>query len=242
MRIELAGVPAEVICQHPQNEAFLREYRTDREPLFRVEPTAADLERMGRGMDRIARRDGAPPRPWASAFLENIAIHDLLAERLLDRDVLLMHGSALCMDGEAFLFTAPSGTGKSTHSALWRKVYGDRVWMINDDKPFLRLDGETVTVFGSPWDGKHHLSRNASAPLRGIALLTRSGTNRIEPLPASAGFEILMRQSYAPPEKPESAKAIALKARISQAVRFYRLYCTMEPEAAEAAHDGMTEG
>ena len=83
------------------------------------------------------------------------------------------------MDGAAYLFTAPSGTGKSTHTRLWREVFGDRVWMINDDKPMLRISENLVTAYGTPWNGKHHISRNASAPLKAIVQLNRGKENII---------------------------------------------------------------
>lgn len=96
----------------------------------------------------------------------------MLAAALLYYNILLMHGSALCMDGEAYIFAAPSGTGKSTHARLWREVFGDRVWMINDDKPLVRVEEERAFVFGSPWCGKHKLGCNGSARLKAVVELT----------------------------------------------------------------------
>ena len=81
----------------------------------------------------------------------------LLAEKPTAYNVLLMHGSALCMDGQPIVFTAPSGTGKSTHTRLWREMFGSRVWMIYDDKPMLKITGEGVWAYG------HTLERKASS-------------------------------------------------------------------------------
>ena len=79
------------------------------------------------------------------------------------------------MDGEAYIFTAVSGTGKSTHAMLWREVFGERVRMINDDKPLIRITPEgKAVVYGTPWDGKHHLSKNSAFPLKAICWLTRA--------------------------------------------------------------------
>ena len=114
-------------------------------------------------------------------------LHALLAEKLVAYGALLMHGSALCMDGNAYIFTAKSGTGKSTHARLWREAFGDRVWMINDDKPMIRVD--EMRVYGTPWDGKHHLSRNASAPLKAIVKLERAEENRVAPLAKADAFQ-----------------------------------------------------
>ena len=159
MLIEIAGVPGEILCKCPENERFFKDYISNKEPLFVVEPSEENLQRIQASCDRMNDEAGFPRRQRAEKYLENSAIHALLAEKLTEYDVLLLHGSALCMDGEAVIFTANSGTGKSTHSRLWRELFGDQVWMINDDKPLLRIGEESTCVFGSPWEGKHHLSR-----------------------------------------------------------------------------------
>ena len=138
MLIEIAGIPAEVISRYPVNELFLKEYVTDRAPLISIIPTEEDLAKIQTDFDRMDKAEGRPAHRRSGAYLENNAIHALLAEKLVDFDVLLVHGSALCMDGKAYIFMAPSGTGKSTHTRLWREVYGSRVIMINDEMNFLR--------------------------------------------------------------------------------------------------------
>ncbi len=240
---ELAAVPVRIRCRFEQNRAFLRDYLSEREPVFSVEPTEEDLARIRVRLERQAEKDGLRPRRYSAAFLENNAIHALLAEKLVSHNVLLMHGSALCMDGQAYIFTAASGTGKSTHTRLWREVFGGRVWMINDDKPLLRIgeDGRT-TVFGSPWDGKHHLSRNASAPLRAIVSLYRGAENRIEPLSPARAFPELCRRAYLSQERANAEKILDMESRLISSVSFYRLYCNMEREAALVAHEGMNPG
>ena len=104
--VELAGVPVEIRCRYQDNKTLLREYLTEKEPLFTVAPGEEDLLRMQGDFDRMDRAEGIPPHRRGDGFLENNAIHALLAERLVDYDVLLMHGSALCMDGQAIVFNA----------------------------------------------------------------------------------------------------------------------------------------
>ena len=118
--------------------------------MFTIEPTEDDLARIQRGLDRIAEAEGNPKEQRSDSFLENNAIHALIAEKLVEYDILLFHGSALCMDRQAYIFTAPSGTGKSTHARLWREAFGDRVWMINDDKPLIQVQDGKAMVYGSP--------------------------------------------------------------------------------------------
>ena len=237
MVIEIAGVPAEVICRYAENECFLRAYASDRTPVFTVAPRDGDLMRVQEDFDRMDEAEGVPKHRRSEAFLENSAIHTLLAERLTEYGVLLLHGSALCMDGEAYIFTAASGTGKSTHARLWREAFGNRVWMVNDDKPMLKITAGGATVYGTPWDGKHHLSRNASAPLKAIVMLRRDTTNHIEPLSKADAFPELMRQSFRSQSAP--ARSLALVRRLLDAAELYSLGCNMSPEAARVAWEGM---
>ena len=243
LTIELARVPVEIRCRYPANERFFAEYLSDREPLFVIEPQDTDLEQTRLDFEKTAEAEGQPKPRYSRAFLENNAIHALLAERLLDQRVLLMHGSALCMDGQGYLFTAPSGTGKSTHSRFWRETFGDRVWMINDDKPLLRIEQDgSVRVYGTPWNGKHHLSRNDSAPLRAIIHLTRSETNSIEPLAKADAFPVLMSQCYSSHTAARMLRVLELEKALLQNVDFYTLRCNLDPEAARVAWAGLSRG
>lgn len=237
---EFAGVAVRICCRHEENRAFLSDYLSNRDPVFAIEPSEKDLEAIRVRLLQQAEKDGITQPRLSEAFLESNVIHFLLAEGLVHHNVLLMHGSALCMDGEAYLFTAASGTGKSTHARLWRELFGDRVWMINDDKPLLRVGTDGITeVFGSPWDGKHHLSRNASAPLKAIVSLQRGTENSIEALSSAQAFAVLRRRAYISSDRDTAEAILALENRLITAIPFYRLVCNMECEAARVAWKGM---
>jgi len=238
-RVRLADVPIGIRCVHRENKSFLSEYLTDKEPLFSIEPKPKDVMRAQTEFERLDLAEGREPYARSDMFLENIAIHRLLAERLTEYGVLLMHGSALCMDGAAYIFTAPSGTGKSTHARLWREMFGERVFMINDDKPMLRIRDDGVTVYGTPWDGKHDLSRNASAPLRAIAVLKRAAENRIEPLSKEDAFPALLTQAFVSDHPEVMHRIMALEKQMLDHVAFFTLHCNMEPDAARVAYEGM---
>lgn len=236
---ELAEIAFKVQCAHSETRLFLRDYLTQKEPRFTVAPGDADLQWAREEAERRDAAEGRSPRRRSDAALECLALHRLLAEKLPDYDVLLMHGSALSLDGIGCLFTAPSGTGKSTHAALWRQVFGDRVVMLNDDKPLLRVRADGVTVCGSPWDGKHHLSRNASAPLRAIARIERAAENRVVPLSRAEAFPVLLTQAYASRDPRVMTRILGLEQRILDRVPFFALRCNMEPEAARLAYAAM---
>ena len=238
--VEIAGVTARILCDLPENYDFFLPYQTEKAPQFTVTVTPEDV---GFSLAHLERYFGK--RPWSDAFLENVSIQSVLTRRLMEYNVLSMHGSALCMDGEAVIFAAPSGTGKSTHASYWRETFGERVWMINDDKPMLRVENGKALVYGTPWDGKHHLSRNASAPLRAIVKLERAEENRIEPMNRADAFQLLMTHVAVVRRGPMrligavKLRAMALETALLDAAEFYRLGCRMEPEAARIAWEGL---
>ena len=154
-------------------------------------------------------------------------------------DTLLFHGSCISVDSKAYLFTAKSGTGKSTHTQLWKKWFGERAVFINDDKPLLKISAQGVTVYGTPWDGKHHRSTNTSCPLKAVCILTRNTENSIQRIDKKAALPMLCQQSYRPCSPIGTQKTLALVDRLGSSVPLYRLGCNMEPEAALVAYHGM---
>jgi len=243
MVIEIAGVPVRITGVDPQYEGFFDDYLSDRPPDFELCPTQADMDRVKEDLDQMFIARGSRPPTWYNeGFLQNNAIHALLAERLIDYGVLLMHGSALCMDGQAYIFTAKSGVGKSTHARLWREAFGDRVWMINDDKPMLRVGDHSVLVYGTPWNGKHRLGRNACAPLKAVIGLSRAEDNSIRPASSIEGFQLLVKYAYSPRDPAAMKKVLALEQQIVRLAEFYTLQCNLEPGAALTAWQGMNAG
>lgn len=238
--IELAGVRADILCRHPETAAFFRDYRCEGPADIAIDPTDEDIRRMEARLREQAARDGRPEAALPPWFVERDAIHGRLAEALIDRDVLLVHGSAIVLDGEAYVFMADSGTGKSTHTRLWREHFGRRAWMLNDDKPMLRLAGDGVLACGTPWDGKHHLSRNASAPLRAIVRLTRSAENHVEPLTRAEALAVVLQYGFRPEDADRMRRVLQLGAALVRRTDAFRLGCNMAPDAARAAYEGIT--
>ena len=151
----------------------------------------------------------------------------------------MFHGSAIAVDGVAYLFTAKSGTGKSTHTALWRQVFGERAVMINDDKPLLKLTPEGVLVCGTPWNGKHGLGCNKMVPLKAICILERAEQNAITPMDAADVLPMLMQQSFRTGTTGGTVLLFDILDKLTKRVQLYRLGCNMDPQAAIVAYEGM---
>ena len=134
----------------------------------------------------MIRQDRFKPEYYPPNTPEDLFVYmesaRLFAFHLLKHDGFYLHASAVEVDGKAYLFSANSGVGKSTHARLWQKVHGDKAQVINDDKPALRcLDGVWY-AYGLPWCGKDGINQNRRVPLAGICFLTRGKENKIRPL------------------------------------------------------------
>ncbi len=238
--IELAGIPLRIKCKYKENRDFFEGYFTDKTPEFIIEPTDVFIRSVHADFDHMNDTEGLARVGYKEEFLENNAIHILVADKLVEYNVLMLHGSALAMNGEGIIFTAKSGTGKSTHTRLWREVYGDDVIMINDDKPLIKIE-DSVTVYGTPWDGKHHLSTNGSAPLKAIVLLERSKYNWIEEVSFDEAYSSVVQQIYRPESVESLLKTLELIDKLMNKVKLFRMGCNMDKEAAFTAHDKIME-
>lgn len=181
-------------------------------------------------------------RTCDDAYLETLAVYRLLAEALVEKNVLLLHGSAVAVDGWGYLFTAKSGTGKSTHTRLWRQLLGERAVMVNDDKPLVAVTDHGIWVYGTPWDGKHRLSADMAVKLAGICLLRQGTDNEICPVTPEEAYPALLGQILRPREPAALERMLTLTEQLTRQTPLYAMSCTMEPEAARLAYETMRGG
>ncbi|MGN0629851.1 MAG: hypothetical protein ACI4JN_00850 [Ruminococcus sp.] len=185
------------------------------------------------------RKEGIPVRHFTDEYLETLAVYRKIAEQMLSYDTILFHGSVIAVDGMGYLFTAKSGTGKSTHTRLWRDLFGERAIMVNDDKPLIKVSESGIIVYGTPWDGKHRLSTNISVPLKAVCVLERSEENHIEKVTADSVYNMLVQQVYRPQNPQKLLKTLQLIDILSENAGLYRLGCNMDISAAELAYNAM---
>lgn len=234
--IRVAGVTARVEALFESTPIYLGKYTSTGDADFSVTVTRENLQFEADALYQEALEEGFRVRQFTEPFLERAAIQRAFAEFLFDRNILLTHGSTVAVDGRAYLFTARSGTGKSTHTRLWMAAFGSRAAMVNDDKPFLALHSHGVTAFGSPWSGKHGLDSNISAPLQGICLLERGAENRIRPAKPEELLPMLRKESYCPLDPGKYSCFLELTEQLSQSVPLWHMHCTKDITAAQMAY------
>ncbi len=219
--ISLAGMIVGVSSIYPSTKDFCNEFLTQKSSDFTVIIHPDDIEH-----ERSINGDYSNP-----AYLETLALLRKVSEELINHNTILFHGSALAVNGKAYIFTARSGTGKTTHSRLWlKKVPGS--YMINGDKPFLRLINGQIMACGSPWRGKENYGVNEILPLEAICILERDSYDHIEQITYNSALSTLIQQTYRPENASLLMKSVQLIGNVAQSVKLYRLGCTMNPEAA----------
>ena len=239
--MKIAEAVAEVHSLFESTRDYCKAYLTQTEPDFTVTVTEQMLAFEQDFLLEEALRDGFKIRKFTDPFLVRAAIQRAFGEFLFDRDVLLLHGSLVAVDGEGFLFCARSGTGKSTHTRFWREIFGTRAVMVNDDKPFFAVTDHGVLAYGAPWSGKHGLDTNVCVPLKGVCLLERGSENRIRPAEKEELLPMLLSQGCCPLDPGKQDRYRALIERFVSSTPLWHMTCTKDPEAARIAYASMMQ-
>lgn len=192
--------------------------------------------------DIVIREEQYRRERWPGMSESNFIYMDsawMFYPKLLQFDGLLLHASALELDGRAYLFSGPSGMGKSTHARLWQQLY-PQAKIFNDDKPALRQIDGTWYAYGTPWCGKDGINFNRKAPIAAICFLKRAQTNeirRLSPLEATAAILTQTTRRFTKAENMQ--KLLSVIERLVAKIPVYELKNRPEPQAAQLSHDVM---
>ncbi len=159
-------------------------------------------------------------------------------EQLSRFNGVLLHSSAVEYEGKAYLFSAPSGTGKSTHTHLWLKYLPD-AQIINDDKPAIRFVDGIAYAYGTPWSGKTDESLNKGFPVAGICFLNRGEENKIERVSGIKALKLFMDQTVRPGDKELMMNCVDVINKILTEIPIYEMYCNISENAVRTAYEGM---
>ena len=160
---------------------------------------------------------------------------------LLDYSGFMLHSSAVVYENKAYLFSAPCGTGKSTHTSLWCKRFGDAAVILNDDKPAIRFVDGRFYAYGTPWSGKTPANINMRVPLGAIAFIERAEKNSIEPFDVQTAFAGILSQTLRIKNMDNLDKVVPLVENLVKNVKVYKLKCNMELDAVDVAYNAMSK-
>lgn len=179
--------------------------------------------------------DGSPcPKELAEG---TVILSELCRRILSDFDGFFFHSSSLMIENEAYIFTAKSGVGKSTHTSLWRQLFKNKVAMINDDKSIIRRKDGRFRIYSTPWMGKSDLGTNTNAPVKAVYVLERAENNSIEKVSVSDVFRELLEATLVPTDRENMSRLMELMDGFFLQVQLFKLYCNTDISAAQLAYD-----
>lgn len=217
------------------------------EPYFTQETGVPDIEiRIYKSMLRAAADRISEPhiQRLDLSSVELLVVQQLLAEELLSFDTLLMHGAVIAAENAAYLFTATSGTGKTTHIQKWLE-HIDGAYVVNGDKPFVIVGkpGEDSMACGSPWAGKEHLQTNVNVPLKAVVSLERADENHMERISSTQAFPFVYQQVHQPDDEEKLRKTLRLVSRLISSVPVWRFRCNnFRDDCFEVAYNALVKG
>lgn len=225
MIYEIAGLKVEMQPQFHRLQKQSEAYQSSGEPVLRLNPA------LYIGSDLVA--DGC-----SDADREYIVASAQFCAGILQYGRFFLHASAVVADGEAYLFSAPSGVGKSTHTALWLHQFPG-TYILNDDKPVIGLNKKGVSVWGTPFAGKTDLQVNRQVPLRAICFLQQGKENRIERVAEDRAIALVLNNTYRPNNSDHMNRLLDMIGKVTESIDIYEMTCQNKPSAAQLSYNVM---
>lgn len=230
--IKIADISICIENKYGYIKHMCRDYITDEAARFSVSATDEEIMRE----EENEGQENFPPD-----YLETLAIYRKIAEKLSEFYGFLMHGVLMSAEGHGILLCAESGTGKTTHAALWMKLLGDRCEIINGDKPLIRILDGVAYAYGTPWCGKEEINKNARVRLTDICFLERAKENSVCEVRKSEVVQNLLPSLHLPQGDGVVNVLDALDVTARNA-KFWRIACNMDISAAETSYNRIVKG
>lgn len=227
--IRIADIPVGINNRYSYVRQLCRPYEvTDTEPAFTVQVDEEDILREQNGNLQFSK-----------GYCEGLCIFRSICYRLIDYDAFLIHSAVVAMEHEAYVFSAPSGVGKTTHVLRWLEQFHGKAQVINGDKPVFRFIDDILYACGTPWNGKEALGENVMFPVRAFCFLEQSPENQITALKKSEVSRRIFHQVLLPKSQEQMDHFLALLEKMLSTTDFYLLRCNKSPDAAHLAYNAM---
>jgi hypothetical protein len=231
MKIRMAELNIEIQNRYPYLENICKDYMADfKDADIFVTVSEAEIA------DEIIR--STLPKPPAPGYAEAIAAFRAIAMQLPRFDAFVFHAAVIGYKGKGYAFSAPSGTGKTTHARLWLRAF-DGAEVINGDKPILRFMNGKLYAFGTPWCGKEKMQQNKSVPLSALGFIERAAENSVKELDNAETLLRLYSQILMPQNREVAMHFLDLLDRMVKMTPAFVIACNQNLDAALVAYRGM---
>ena len=228
--ISVAGHIIAINTLHEETYTLCKRYLCDSDPEIEIDINEEDLS-----FDRAEAKKTGYYRK--DSYLETLAVYRRICEAMLSFDTILIHGAVISVGNEAIMFSASSGTGKTTHIKKWLNSVKD-TFVVNGDKPLINVSDSKVLACGTPWCGKEQMGTNAIVPLKAIVLMERGENNTIEKISFGKAFPFLLEQTFRPNDPNNMRKTLALLLKLDGKVGFYKFrFNNFKDDAVEVPYN-----
>ena len=226
-KIKIADIVIDINAFNESTKKYCEDFLSNENSDLTIIMSKEDLEN-----EKHINEDG---KVYASEEIS--ALYRKIADLFIERNIVVFHGSSFKVGNYAFIVTARSGVGKSTHVGLLKKLLGDKLTYINDDKPLLEVNDNNLMLYSSPWNGKERRGNDIKAPLKAVIFLNR-GNNTYQQLTNNQEVYFrLLSQIYLPRDKSKREKALKLIDVLLKRVNFYEINVNKEIESASLTYE-----
>ena len=227
-KIEIADIVIEVNAFNETTKKYCSDFLSDKDSKYTITMTHEDL------INEV--NESSNGKVYVNEEIS--ALYRKIADLFIEEDIVVVHGSSFKVGNKAFLVTARSGVGKSTHVNNLKEYLKDKLEYINDDKPLLKVKDNDLILYSSPWNGKERRGNNISSKLSSIIFLNRGEENTHKKLDNKEHVYFrLLSQIYLPKEKSKREKALKIIDIILKRINFYEINVTKDISSASMTYE-----
>lgn len=229
--IQLAGINLSIVCKNHLLIQELKEFETTKKEDYKIAITEQRLE-----IERCLLKHRFPFKNFNEEEVERNVLYRDIPNLLIGEGVILIHGVLIEHNRKGYIFTGPSGVGKSTHASFWIELYPTNTQIINGDKVLLKLTNNGVVAYGSPWKGKERIGINKRVKLDSICYLQRGTDNIIKKEDWNAkSLSWLLEQTNLPGSELFVRQRMNWFKKAAHFISLYKIQCNQSKEAAIVA-------
>ena len=227
LKIKIADIVIEINAFNESTKKYCEDFLSDEDSDLTITMSREDLEN-----EKHINEDG---KVYASEEIS--ALYRKIADLFIERNIVVFHGSSFKVNDYAFIVTARSGVGKSTHVNLLKQLLGNDLVYINDDKPLLEINNNNLMLYSSPWNGKERRGNNTKAPLKAVIFLNRGNNTYSQLNNSEEVYFKLLSQIYLPRDKDKREKALKIIDILLKSVNFYEINVNKEIASASMTYE-----